>query len=83
MTRLVLKTRQQAKKLSHFVTEPNLGPLVHSKANLLTPGCGEGKHSIYCKVPDVGLSKENEQGSLYSKDLNSSMAFREMFLSAR
>ena len=25
---------------------------VHSKANLLTPGRGEGKCSIYCKAPD-------------------------------
>ena len=23
--------------------------LMHSKANLLTPGCGEGKYSVYCK----------------------------------
>ena len=23
----------------------------HSKANLLTPGSGEGKWSVYCKVP--------------------------------
>ena len=32
-----------------------------SKANVLTPGCGEGKYSIYCKVPSVGPSKENGQ----------------------
>ena len=25
---------------------------VHSKANLLTPVCGEGKCSVYCKAPD-------------------------------
>ena len=31
----------------------NLGPLgALSKANLLTLSCGEGKCSIYCKVPD-------------------------------
>ena len=23
----------------------------HSKANLLTPGCGEGKCSVYCRAP--------------------------------
>ena len=28
-----------------------------SKTNLLTPGCGEGKYSVYCRVP----SKENKQ----------------------
>lgn len=32
--------------------EPGLGcsPVCH-KANLLTPGCGEGKCGIYCKMP--------------------------------
>ena len=29
----------------------------HSKANLLTPGCGEGKCSVYCRAP----SKESRQ----------------------
>ena len=23
---------------------------VHSRANVLTPGCGERKYSVYCKV---------------------------------
>ena len=40
----------------------------HSKANLLTLGCGEGRCSIYCRVS----SKEYR--------LNSLMAFREVFL---
>ena len=34
-----------------------------SKANLLTPGCGEGKYSIYCRC-QAGM------GSLCSKDSN-------------
>ena len=37
------------------VTETNLDLLAHSKVNLLTPGCGEGKYSVYCRVPN----KEN------------------------
>ena len=32
---------------------------VHSKANLLTPGCGERKCSIYCRAP----SKESRAAS--------------------
>ena len=38
-----------------LVTESNLCSC--SKANLLTPGCGKGKHSIYCKVPDKESQK--------------------------
>ena len=30
-----------------------------SKANLLTLGCGEGKHSVYCRAP----SKESRAAS--------------------
>ena len=39
------------------VTKTKLGPCSSPcrKANLLTLGCGEGKCSVYCKVPD----KEN------------------------
>ena len=33
------------------ITKPNLGLLSHSKTNLVVPGCGEGKCSIYCKAP--------------------------------
>lgn len=34
------------------VIEPNLSMLAISmKGNLLTPGCGEGKCSIYCRAP--------------------------------
>ena len=40
-----------------IVTETNLDLLAHSKVNLLTPGCGEGKYSVYCRTP----SKENGQ----------------------
>ena len=36
-----------------------------SKANLLTPGCGEGMYSICCRVP----SKENEQLMLKRPEL--------------
>ena len=49
-------------KRSHSVTEPNLGPLtLCSQANLLTLDCGEGKYSVYYKVPNIGSSKENSQ----------------------
>ena len=34
------------------ISEPNLDPLMHSKASLLTLGCGEGKCSIYCRAPN-------------------------------
>ena len=30
------------------------------KANLVTPGCGEGKYSVYCKAPNVGPSKNGQ-----------------------
>ena len=45
--------------------------LLHSKASLLTLGCGEGKFDIYCR------DQERRLRSLCSKDLNSWMAFRE------
>ena len=51
---------------------------MHSKANLLTPGCGEGKCSIYCKVPDKESGTDKAQ-----KSLNSPMGFRKGFLNAR
>lgn len=69
----MLNTRQHAKKLSHFVTEPNL--FMHSKPSLLTPGRGEGSYGVYCKVPNVGPSNENS--SSCTKDPNSMMVFRE------
>ena len=52
--------------------QTELGPThpTHSKVNLLTPGCGEGKHSIYCRC------QARRTGSTYSKDPNSLMAFR-------
>ena len=37
----------------------------HSKANLLTPDCGEGKHSIYFRLP----SKDNGQLTLKRREL--------------
>lgn len=40
------------------------------KANLLTPGCGEGKCNIYCKAPDLGSSKERGQLMLRRPDLS-------------
>ena len=42
---------------------------MHSKANLLTLGCGEGKCSVYCRSQ-----------ARSPKDLNSPVAFRERFL---
>lgn len=38
---------------------------MHSKANLLTPGCDEGKYSDYCRTP----SKENGQLRLKRPEL--------------
>ena len=70
----MLKIRQQV----HFLIEPNLGLLVLREGNLLPLGCGEEKHSVYYKAPHGEPSKENRQGSWWSKDLNSSVAFREM-----
>lgn len=47
---------------------------LHSPANLLTPGCGKGKHGVYCRAQ----SKEN--GQLMFKRPSILMAFREGFL---
>lgn len=44
-----------------LVTESNL--CSRSKANLLTPGCGKGKHSIYCKVPEKESESANAQNA--------------------
>ena len=45
---------QQTSSVS--VTEPNRSVhLMCCKANLLTLGCGEGKHRVYWKVPSVQL----------------------------
>ena len=44
----------------NFIMLPNqtwVHSPAHSKANLLTPGCGEGKYSVYFRAP----SKENGQ----------------------
>ena len=40
-----------------YLTKLGSTLLPHSKATLLTLGCGEGKHSVYCRAP----SKENRQ----------------------
>lgn len=45
----------------------------HSKSSLQTPGCGEGKNSIYCR------RQARRMGSLCSKDMSSSMVFQEGF----
>ena len=52
---------------SGCVIKPGFGSpcLTCSKANLLTLGCGEGKYSIYCRVP----SKKNGQLMLKSSEL--------------
>ena len=42
---------------------------VHSKASVLTLDCGEGKYSVYCKVPSV------ENGQLRLKRLELSPGF--------
>ena len=47
---------------------------MHSKASLLTPGCGKGKHSVYCRV------QSKESGQLMFKRPSILMAFREGFL---
>lgn len=53
------------------VTDPKVGHLpIHSKSNLLTPGCGEGKCNIYCKASDLGSSKEKGQLMLKRPNLS-------------
>lgn len=47
----------------------------HSKASLLTPGCGEGQCGVYCRAP----SEESSQLVLK----NSQMAFRKRFFKGR
>ena len=48
--------------LHHFCqTKLRSAHLICSKANLLTPNCGEGECSIYCKLPKWSPSKENWQ----------------------
>ena len=44
--------------------------LMAGKANLLMPGCGEGKCNIYCKACDLGSSKEKGQLMLKRPDLS-------------
>ena len=36
-----------------YQTKPESAHLTAGKANLLISGCGEGKYSVYCKVPKV------------------------------
>ena len=46
--------------LHHFCqTKLRSAHLICSKANLLTPNCGEGEYSIYCKLPKV-VTKQRE-----------------------
>ena len=40
-----------------LLNQSQVGLLMCSKANLLTPGCGEGEHSVDCRAP----SKEKGQ----------------------
>lgn len=46
----------------------------HSKANLLTPDCGEGQRSVFRWVPDKESGIANAQ-----KNLNSAVGFMEAF----
>ena len=64
--------------LGTVVTGPDFGSahLPCSKVNLLTPGYGEGKYSVYCR------HQARSKGSSCSEDLNSLMVFREAFLKA-
>ena len=48
----------------------------HSKANLLTLSCGEGKYRVYCRCP------VRRTGGSCSEDLNSLVAVREGLLKA-
>ena len=57
-----------------YQTKLQVHSLGHSKANLLTLDCGEGKRSVYCRAP----SKESRL--LVLQRPNSLMAFRERFL---
>ena len=51
--------------------------LTCSKASLLTPGCGKGKYSIYCRW------QVKSPGSQCLKDPNSPEAFGERFIKTR
>ena len=51
-----MQKKKKKKKNQTWVHLP-----VHSKANLLAPGCGEGKYRVYCKAPNIGPTKEKGQ----------------------
>ena len=36
---------------------------IHSNASLLTEGCGEGKCSVYCRMPKQGVQVDGAQKS--------------------
>lgn len=57
-----------------LLNQTSLCSPVYSKVNLLTPGCGEGKCSVYCRC------QTKSPGQLMLKNLNSPMGFREAFL---
>ena len=64
-------------KLNRYQTTLGFCHLSHNKANLLTPGGGEGKCSVYCRA----LSRGN--GQLWLKSPQLPDGFQEEFLKAR
>lgn len=62
------------------VTDSNVDLLCYdSKANLLTPVCGEGKHSIFCRMP----SSENGQLMLKRSELPDNFEGRDFKVSVK
>ena len=60
------------------VTEPNLDPVSGmQKVDLLMPGCGEGKCSVYCKILD------QSSGQLMLRKPELPKGFRETFFQSR
>ena len=56
---------------------------MHNKANLMTPGCGQGKYSVYCKAPNMGPNKENRKLRLTRPKLPSGFQGRGFKVSVR
>ena len=71
----IIKPGDHIQKTSYKAELGSTYPLC-SKVSLLTPASGEGKYSVYFRVP------MRRMGSSCSKELNLPVAFREGFLKA-
>ena len=67
--RLISRCGASKYYLFSVVTKPNLGPLAcDSKASLQTPGCGERKWSIGCRVPSREFGTASAQNLFGGSD---------------